>query len=347
VAGRGSTWRRLALLVFFLGATALVVLEFAGAREFGKAVASVDWYWTLLSAVLFAASFYLYAVLYKVGFQAVGLQFGTVGLLGPLMASIFFNSAAPVGEAVFVEHAIEHRQNGARAAAGVILVLVVDLATTVPFVVAGLAALAARNQLPVYYVVMSALFVAVILILVASLWLAKVRRTWLDAALSWAQRTVNKLVRLFGRRGWDSTTWATQSGDQFSDAARSMAAHPRLLGLSVLLGFLFHAVNAAGLYTLFLAFGQTPQWGVIAAGFGMSVVLYVIAVTPQGVGAAESVMTLLFSGAGMPVAFAVGITVMYRIFNVWIPLVLGYFFAQRMPIFGGRRRRPEPDERPA
>ena len=79
----------------------------------------------------------------------------------------------------------------------------------------------------------------------------------------------------------------------------------------------------------------------------MSIVLYVIAVTPQGVGAAESVMTLLFSGAGMPVAFAVGITVMYRIFNVWIPLVIGYFFAQRMPIFGGRRRRPEPNERSA
>lgn len=335
---RVGVWRKVALLVFFLGVTALVILELAGAREFGQALASVIWYWMVVSALLFAVSFYVWAVLYRVGFAAVDLHFSTLGLLGPLMASIFFNSAAPVGEAVFVEHAVEHRQNGARAAAGVILVVAVDLGTTVPFVIAGLAALNSSGKLPVYYVVVSGLFVLVILLLIAALWLARVKRSWLDAALRFAQRGVNKLVRLFGLRGWDSTTWATRSGDQFSDAAGSMARHPGLLGISIALGLLFHLVNAAGLYTLFLAFGHYAGWGIIAAGFAMSIVLYVIAITPQGVGAAEGVMSLLFASAGIPGAIAVGIAVTYRIFNVWLPLVIGYFFAQRMPVFGGKRR---------
>jgi uncharacterized protein (TIRG00374 family) len=335
---RGGFWRRIALLVFFIGVTALIVLELAGVREFGKALSSIVWYWAVVSALLFAVSFYLWAILYRVGFAAVDLHFKTAGLLGPLMASIFFNSAAPVGEAVFVEHAIEHRQNGARAAAGIILVLVVDLATTIPFIVAGLAYLNAKGTLPAYYVVTSGLFVLVILLFVAALWLARVKRSWLDAALRFGQRTVNKLVRLFGRRGWDSTTWAERSGDQFSDAAASMARHPGLLGVAILMGLLFHLVNAAGLYTLFLAFGQRAGWGLIAAGFAMSIVLYVIAVTPQGVGAAEGVMSLLFVSAGVPGAIAVGIAVTYRILNVWLPLLIGYFFAQRMPLFGGKQR---------
>jgi uncharacterized protein (TIRG00374 family) len=337
-APRGRVWRQVALLVFFFGVTALVIFEFAGAREFGKAVASLVWYWVVVSAALFGASFYLWAVLYRLGFEAVGLHFRTAGLLPPLMASIFFNSLAPVGEAVFVEHAVERHQNGARAAAGVILVLVVDLATTVPFVVAGLASLAINGRLPAYYVVMSVLFVLMIVILVAGLWLANVRRSWLDATLRWTQRTATRVARVFGRTGWESSTWATRSGGQFSDAAHSMARHPRLLAASTAMGLLFHLVNAAGLYTLFLAFAQQPHWGIVAAGFGMSIVLYVIAVTPQGVGAAEGVMSLLFASSGMPVAIAAGITVLYRIFNVWIPLLAGYFVARRMPIFGGRRR---------
>ena len=103
------------------------------------------------------------------------------------MVSIFLNTAAPVGEAIFVEYAAERRQSGARTAAGVILVLVVDLGTTLPFVGAGLAFLHSQGKLPSYYVIVSVLFVLVILLFIAALWLAKVRRSWLEELLRWAR----------------------------------------------------------------------------------------------------------------------------------------------------------------
>ena len=341
---RVGKWRQVALLVLFLGLTSLVVLEFTSAREFGKAMASAAWYWIVVSALLFLASFYLYALLYRVGLQVVQVRSKTLELLAPLMVSIFLNTAAPVGEAIFVEYAAEHRQSGARAAAGVILVLVVDLATTLPFVVAGLAFLHSRGKLPSYDLIVCVLFVLVILFFVAALWLAKVRRSWLEKLLRWSQKAANRVARTFKRRESTSDTWAAQSADQFSEASTSMAAHPGLLATSVVVGLLFHAVNAAGLYTLFLAFGQHVALGTVTAGFSMSIVLYVVAVTPQGVGATESVMSLLFASMGVPSATAVAVAITYRIFNIWIPLVLGYLFARRMRIFGGQAAAKRPDQ---
>ena len=81
-------WRQIALLLLFLGLTVVVVLEFAGAHKFGSAIASAAWHWLVLSALLFFASFYLYALLYRVGFQAVKVESKTSELLAPLMVSI-------------------------------------------------------------------------------------------------------------------------------------------------------------------------------------------------------------------------------------------------------------------
>lgn len=333
---RVGVWRQVALLVLFLGLTSVVVLKFTSAKEFSQALTSAVWSWMVVSALLFLVSFYLYALLYRIGLEAVQVRFKTLDLLGPLMVSIFLNTAAPAGEAIFVEYAAEHRQSGARAAAGVILVLAVDLGTTLPFVVAGLAFLRSQGKLPSYYLIVSLLFVFVIFLFIAALWLAGARRSWLERLLRWCQKAVNRVARTFRQREMGSETWPTRSADQFSEASGSVVAHPGLLAWSIAVGLLSHAVNAAGLYALFLAFGQHVALGTVMAGFSMSIVLYVIAITPQGVGATEGVMTLLSTSMGVPAAIAVAVAISYRVFNVWIPLVLGYLVARRMRIFGGR-----------
>ena len=334
---RVGAWRQVALLVLFLGLTTLVVVEFTSAKELSQALASASWGWMIVSALLFFFSFYLYALLYQIGLEAVQIRFKAFNLLAPLMVSIFLNTAAPLGEAIFAEYAAERRQSGVRTAAGVILVLAVDLGTTLPFVAAGLAFLRSQGKLPPYYAAVSALFALLVLLFVTALWLAKAKRSWLEEFLRWAQRTVNRVARAFKRREVGSDTWPTQNAGQFSNAAGSMVTHPGLLALSVVVGLLSHFVNAVGLYTLFLAFGQHVDLGTVIAGFSMSIVLYVIAITPQGVGATEGVMSLLFTSMGVPAAIAVAVAISYRAFNVWIPTALGYSFARRMRIFGGRR----------
>lgn len=333
---RAGTWRQVALLVLFLGITVLVALEFSSPREFATAFASAAWLWMIVSAILFAASFYLSALLFRVSLAAAQVRSRTLELIGPLMVSIFLNTAAPVGEAIFVDYAVERGESGAKAAAGTILGLAVDLGTTIPFVAVGLGFLAASGKLPLYFVLVSALFVFVVALMFATLWLAKVRRSWLETALRWAQRVVNRMLRLFKRQEKDSGDWAAHSATQFGEAAASMAKNPGLLAWATGAGLLFHVVNAAGLYTLCLAFGQHASLGTVTAAFSMSIVLYVIAVTPQGAGPTEGVMALLFTNTGMASPTAVAVAITYRIFNIWLPILAGYLIARRMRIFGGK-----------
>ena len=306
--------------MLFLGLTTLVIVEFTSAREFGQALTSAIWYWMVVSALLFVVSFYLYALLYRVGLEAVEVRFKDA------------RPARPAHGLHLLEHGGSRRRGhlrrirrrtpaiGARAAAGVILVLVVDLATTLPFVVGGLAFLHSQGKLPSYYVVVSALFVLVILLFVTALWLAKVRRSWLETLLRWCSAGVESGGTDVQATGVGSETWAAQKRRPVLRCGGIDGRTSRSAGLSVVVGLLFHLVNAVGLYTLFLAFGQHVAVGTVTAGFSMSIVLYVIAVTPQGVGATEGVMSLLFTSMGVPAAIAVAVAVSYRVFNVWIPI---------------------------
>ncbi len=274
-------------------------------------------------------------MLYRIGFRAAELKVATAKHAAPLMASIFLNTFAPVGEAIFVQDAVEHGRSGARTAPGVLLVLAVDLGTSLPFIAVGMAFLKRHAALPFYDIVASALFFLVVLIFVTALWLGDVRKSWLERFLGWAQRVINWAGGLFRRPDLVSHSWVERSADQFSEASSGIARHPGILTSLLVLGLVMHAVNAAGLYALFLAFHQPVSIGTITAGFGMSIVFYVIAVTPHGVGAAEGVMSLLFASTGVPGATAVVVAIGYRIFNVWIPVVVGYFFARRMRVFKG------------
>lgn len=338
---RAGAWRQIALLLLFLGISVSVVLGFTNPREFAHTLVSAAWSWMMVSILLFALSFYLWAWLYRLGLAAADVKARTLALLGPVMVSIFLNTAAPVGEAVFVDYAVERGQSGAKAAAGTILALAVDLGTTVPFIVAGLVFLSSEGKMPVYYVVVSALFVFVVLLMFGALAVGRVRPGWLEATLRWSQKAVNRIARLFKRHERELGTWAGRSARQFSEAAAYMSRRRGLLALSVVVGLLFHAVNAAGLYTLCLAFGQKVSFGTVTAAFSMSVVLYVIAITPQGVGPTEGVMALLLTNTGAGSAVAVVTAITYRIFNIWVPIVIGYLIARRMRIFGGHAMAPD------
>ena len=325
--------RQLVLLVMFLGFTALVVTQLADVKTVVQTLGDLVWYWAIASVALFAASFYLFAMLYRVGFLAVDLEVATASMLPPLLASIFLNTFAPVGEAIFVQDAVEHGRSGAKSAPGVLLVLALDLGTTLPFIVAGMVFLGRHGALPFYDIVTGALFLLVVLFLVTALWLGNVRKFWLERLLGFARRGVNRAGRLLRQPELIPAVWPETSAEQFSEASSGIVRHPRALAWMILLGLVMHAVNAAGLFTLFWAFNHQVGIETVIAGFGMSMVLYVIIVTPHGVGAAEGVMSLLFASMGVPAAMAVVVAIAYRILNVWIPVVIGYFFARRMRLF--------------
>ncbi|MCL5734393.1 MAG: flippase-like domain-containing protein [Actinobacteria bacterium] len=338
---RGSRgwWKRLLLIILFLGFTFFAVSQFTSAQMFAKTMGAGVWYWGLISVAIFAAYFYLFAVVYKIGLETVDVPTTSRHMLPVLLGSIFINTVVPIGAtagaAVFVEDAVEHRLSGARTAAGVILVLAVDLITAIPFIVAGLAVLGVRGTLQAYHVVVTVLFLGFIGIMIAGLWMGKTRKPWLHRFLGFFQRAINRIGRFFRHPGLITDAAVSESAAQFSDAAGAMIRRPALLAKALLVALLMHAVNEVGLYALFLTYHQNVDIGTLTAGMGMSIVFLVIAITPQGAGAVEGVMSLLFSSVGVASDTAIVVAISYRVLNVWIPLALGYFFIRKMKVLRG------------
>ena len=70
----------------------------------------------------------------------------------------------------------------------------------------------------------------------------------------------------------------------------------------------------------------------------MSIVFFIIAIVPDGVGAVEGAMALVFVQLGMPPTTAILVTLAYRILNVWIPVAIGLWCARRLRLFGATER---------
>ena len=345
----GGGWKRLLLLLLFLGFSVLAVSQFTSARGFGLTMGSGVWYWGLISAAIFSCYFYLFAMAYRIGLAIVDVETTTHHMVPVLLASIFINTVVPIGAAaggaVFVEDSIEHGRSGARTAAGVILVLAADLATSIPFIAVGVGFMAWQGTLRPYHTVVSLLFLCFILLMVAGLWFGKAREPWLRKLLGLFQRAVNWGGRRVRRSELITNEAVRESAGQFSAAAAAIIRRPGMVAKALLLTLVMHAVNELGLYTLFLTYHQRVGIGTLTAGMGMSIAFYVIAITPQGIGAVEGIMSLLFTSMGIASETAVVVAISYRVLNVWLPLALGYFFTRRMKIFE-KRRLPSAPVRP-
>ena len=66
----------------------------------------------------------------------------------------------------------------------------------------------------------------------------------------------------------------------------------------------------------------------------MSIVFFVIAIVPDGIGAVEGAMALTFVQLGMDAASAILVTLAYRLLNIWLPAAIGFWCARRLRIFG-------------
>lgn len=62
----------------------------------------------------------------------------------------------------------------------------------------------------------------------------------------------------------------------------------------------------------------------LITGYSIGVLFMAVAITPQGVGVVEGVMTAAFVSLGVPVARATIAVLAYRGISFWLPLLTGF-----------------------
>jgi uncharacterized protein (TIRG00374 family) len=330
----GPTIRNGLLLLLFVGFTLLVITRFANFQDLFATLGQGNWIWVTVGIAIHVIYFYFNAILYKLSFDTVGVESSALELFPVTLASLFVNAVAPTGgtggAALFIDYASRHGQSGAKAAVGVLLTLAADLATLVPFLLYGTIFLFQKGLMHIYLLVGILFYLIFVIGLSAILILAKDHSDLIETLFEWVQGVVNRVGGWIHRPNLISDSWVRKNNRDFEAGAEAIFDHPIKFSKTLAWGVFLHVVNLAGLYAFFLAYSQPIPLGILTASFSLGVVFFIITIIPQGVGAVEGIMGLVFLSAGIPNAVTAAIIFVFRGVNFWLPVLVGLFFLRRV-----------------
>lgn len=101
---------------------------------------------------------------------------------------------------------------------------------------------------------------------------------------------------------------------------------PRQLLGPALCALLANTTEIAAIYVVYIAFGQWVNPGAVILAYAVANFAGMISVLPGGVGIYEALMTGTLAAAGVPASVSIPVTVMYRVINITLQLIPGYYF---------------------
>jgi hypothetical protein len=333
--------RRWLLWVLIVAFVWLVVSRFTEIEKLALTIRQGQWQWVGAAALLQILFYLLHSMLYQNTFLIVGIRRRLRDMLPLVLASLFVNVVAPTGGtaaiALFMDDASLRGQPAARAAAGMLLTLVVDFSAFSLLLLAGMIYLFLQADLRTYQVVGAILFLLFTMLLSSLLLLGLWQPALLQGVLAWCHRVVSLAAGWLRRPSPLAEDWPSRNASEYIGAAAAIQRHPGRLFLALGVSLASHLVNIACLYAVFLAFRHPLVFGPLVAGYAIGFVFWVISPTPQGVGVVEGVMALVYTSLAVPGGTAVLAALTFRGLTFWAPLAIGFFLLRRVRSFGVRR----------
>jgi uncharacterized protein (TIRG00374 family) len=322
------------LVIVFLW---VVISRFSQIKKLYDSMLQGQWQWVVVAIVLQFIYFTIFSVLYLSSFQIVGVESKLIELIPVTYSALFMNLAIPIGSAsgfsLFVDDAARRGQSAARATIGTLLVMISDLSAFTMVLVVGMIILLTRHDLKVYESITAAILLFLIFLLISFLLLGLWRPLWLSRLMKFGKNIANRIAHLFKRPDFLNESWVERNTNEFTEAATAIADQPLLLIRNIAIGLASHLTNLATLYVLFLAFHQPVELSVLVAGYAMGILFLIIAITPQGIGVVEGIMTLVFASLGIPIEKATIIALTYRGLTFWLPMFIGFLLLRRTRTF--------------
>lgn len=90
--------------------------------------------------------------------------------------------------------------------------------------------------------------------------------------------------------------------------------------------FMANFTEILAVYVVYIAFGHWINPGAIILAYALANFAGLISVLPGGIGIYEAIMTAVLATAGVSPAISIPVTVMYRVINITIQVIPGYYF---------------------
>jgi phosphatidylglycerol lysyltransferase len=320
----------------------LVVTRFTEIEKLALTLAHGKWEWVLAAVIVQVLYFSVFAGSYWAAFSTVEVKSRWIDLLPVVFGSLFVNVVVPTGgasgAALFADDAARRGESSSRAATGLLLQLITDFAAFALILLVGMVYLFTQHDLKGYEIITAVLLIAIILGLVAVLFMGLWSPAFLRRVLAWFQRLANTLAGKIRRPPFLAENWADVNSAELITAAQAMLKRPgRMLGT---LGFALgaHLLDILTLYCLFIAFFQPIKAGPLIAGYAMGILFWIVSITPQGIGVVEGVMTLVYTSLGIPPNIAATVSLAFRGLTFWLPLLIGFVLLRKVKSFRAEER---------
>lgn len=322
--------RKLVIALVLMVGIMFVLTQLAEIEDIVHTLQQGDWRFLVLAFLVEM----IWLVNIGTSFHSIYRILGVEEKLGRLIlmasAANFVNIVAPSagigGIAVFISEAHDKEYSAGRVTVASTLFVLFDYIGFLFILTLGFLVLIRRDQLTASEIVASTVIVLVAIALATLLYLGVRSEQKLAQILAWLAGGINKIVRPFrGARKGDylSRERAHTFAHEIAAGVKEMHANTRDLIIPVLLGINSKVLQILLLFCVFLAFNVPVSIGTLIAGYCVAYLFTIVSPTPSGVGIVEGVMTLALRSFFIPLGTAAVLTLAYRAFTFWLPLLIG------------------------
>jgi glycosyltransferase 2 family protein len=313
-------------LVLLLGVL-FVMARFAEVQAILETLQRGDWRFILLAVGIVGLWLFAIASSFHAVYTVLGLNESIKRLLPIAAASNFLNIVAPSagmsGMAVFIAEARRMKYSTARTAVAGAVVLLLDYTAFLCVLALGLIVLFRRDTLDAREIIPSAIMLAIALVVATLIYLGMRSAESLGKALARLARGVNKILRPFLNREYLSEGRAHEFAEDAAEGLQLLLEKPLRLVLPIGLALLKQALLVTILWSSLRAFQVSFSTGTLIAGFSIGYLFLIVSPTPAGLGFVEGALALALSSMYIPFSQAAVVTLAYRGFTFWIPLLVG------------------------
>jgi uncharacterized protein (TIRG00374 family) len=155
-------------------------------------------------------------------------------------------------------------------------------------------------------------------------------RTRINTFLTALTRFLNKVLGFFRRNKETINVKGAQDAfNELHDNYKLFKENWRDLKMPFVYMLIANITEIAAIYTVYIAFGRLVNVGAVILAYAVANFAGLISVLPAGIGIYEGLMTAVLAATGIPAGLSIPVTLMYRVLNMAIQLIPGYYFYQK------------------
>jgi putative heme transporter len=329
-----SKWRLGLTAVTFI---ALAVLIYGVRKDIGGVIENlgkVNAFALLLIIPLEALNYDVYARMYVRFFRILGEKVRYRDMYKLNLELNFVNHILPSGGisgiSYFTVRMRAYGVSGPKSTLSQIMKLLLLYVSFQPLLIIGVFLLALRGHVNNLVMLVAGSIITLLVVGTIGFIYMIESRGRINAFLTTVTRILNMFLGVFRRNKETINVAGAQSAfNELHDNYKLLKENWRQLRVPFLYMMIANATEVAAVYVVYIAFGRLVNVGAVILAYAVANFAGLISVLPAGIGVYEGLMTAVLAATGISAGLSIPVTIMYRVLNMGIQLIPGYYLYQK------------------